>query len=41
MKKQPWSATFMFLDVSSTITSSQYERLVAPFARGWRWLRGR
>jgi hypothetical protein len=39
--KQPWFATFMFLDVSGTITSSQYERLSAAFARAWRRLLGR
>ena len=36
-----WVATFTILDVSSTISSSQLQRLVASIAKIWRWTRGR
>ena len=35
-----WFATFMVLDVSGSITASQYRRLTAPFTRFWRLIRG-
>ena len=33
---EPWFATFMFLDVSSVISSSEMCRLVAWMTRLWR-----
>lgn len=38
--EKSWFATFMVLDVSGTITSSQFDRLTAPLRRLYRKLLG-
>jgi hypothetical protein len=40
-QREPWFATFTFLDISSTISSSQLQRLAASIARVWRQTLGR